>query len=56
MSLRAETAHLEESNVEHGQMIDAYECHDADAATALTESHLRSTLEIIEAYERRGAD
>jgi DNA-binding GntR family transcriptional regulator len=55
MSLRAESKHLAESNVEHGQIIDAYERRDADAATALTENHLRSTLDIIEAYERGGA-
>jgi DNA-binding GntR family transcriptional regulator len=55
MSLRATVSQLGEANKDHGRIIDAYERRDADTAVALTEAHLRSTLEVIEAYERLGA-
>jgi DNA-binding GntR family transcriptional regulator len=52
LSLRAEGSQLDEANREHGLIVDAYAQRDADRAVQLTGGHLRSTLEVIERYER----
>ncbi|HMJ35595.1 MAG TPA: GntR family transcriptional regulator [Baekduia sp.] len=52
LSLRAEVSQLDEANREHGLILDAYVQRDADLAVQLTGRHLRSTLDVVEAYER----
>jgi DNA-binding GntR family transcriptional regulator len=52
LSIRAEVSQLDESNREHALILDAYDKRDADLAIDLTGRHLRSTLDIVEAYER----
>jgi DNA-binding GntR family transcriptional regulator len=52
LSLRAEGSQLDEANREHGLILDAYAQRDAARAADLTSGHLRSTLEVIERYER----
>lgn len=52
LSLRAEGSQLDEANREHGLILDAYGQRDAERAVELTCGHLRSTLEVIERYER----
>lgn len=52
LSLRAEGSQLDAANREHGLILDAYAEHDAEGAVQLTCGHLRSTLEVIERYER----
>jgi DNA-binding GntR family transcriptional regulator len=52
LSIRAEVSQLDDANREHGLILGAYRKRDADRAVELTGRHLRSTLEIIEAYER----
>jgi DNA-binding GntR family transcriptional regulator len=55
LSLRAEVSQLADSNEEHARLLDAYARRDADAAADLTGKHLRSTLDIVQAYERAAA-
>lgn len=52
LSIRAEVSQLDEANREHGLILEAYDQRDADLTVELTERHLRSTLDIIESYER----
>jgi DNA-binding GntR family transcriptional regulator len=52
LSIRAEVSQLDESNREHALILDAYDKRDADLAIDLTGRHLRSTLDVVEAYER----
>lgn len=52
LSIRAEVSQLDEANREHALILDAYGKRDADLAVDLTGRHLRSTLDVIEAYER----
>jgi DNA-binding GntR family transcriptional regulator len=52
LSIRAEVSQLDESNREHALILDAYDKRDAELAIDLTGRHLRSTLDIVEAYER----
>jgi DNA-binding GntR family transcriptional regulator len=52
LSIRAHVSQLDDANEEHQLILDAYGQRDAELAVELTCKHLRSTLEIIEAYER----
>jgi DNA-binding GntR family transcriptional regulator len=52
LSIRAEVSQLDGANREHGLILEAYDQRDADLTVELTERHLRSTLDIIESYER----
>ena len=54
LSIQAEVSQLEGANREHELILDAYGKRDAERAAELTRTHLRSTLDIIEAYERAG--
>jgi DNA-binding GntR family transcriptional regulator len=51
LSLRAQVSQLANSNGEHALILEAYARRDADEAAGLACRHLRSTLDIIEAYE-----
>lgn len=55
LSLRAKVSQLGEANEEHDLLLDAYSRRDTEEAVELTLRHLRSTLEVIEAYERHAA-
>jgi DNA-binding GntR family transcriptional regulator len=58
-SFKASQSQMRTANGDHQQIVDAYRSRDADRAVAVTEHHLRSTLEAVEAFEqdrRRGGD
>lgn len=53
LSIQARPAQMPDGNKEHARIVEAFRARDAPRAVQLTEQHLRSTLEAIEAYERR---
>lgn len=52
LSIRATITQLVGGNEDHEHIIEAYASRAVEAAVDLTQQHLRSTLAVIEAYER----
>lgn len=51
-SLKGQPPRMTRANEDHARLVEAYRRRDAEAAVAVAEQHLRSTLDAIEEFER----